>query len=408
MSRVKRKITEISVYEFFMCMFVITIHLLSEGVDVFPRWSASSVIFSSLTRIISFAVPGFITTSAIKLFYKYHNRRFGYPKFLLDRFLKVYIPYVVAVCIYYAVFVFGLTLDEYKSFSWSQLGGYIWSGNISAQFYFVILIIQFYILMPVWRLISKVKNPVFSAIIIAVSFVITVLSRMYFPQAAAALMEVIGKIDIGEFKILSLSISNPLKGYTVSPEGLLSLAAYTNKSFTSYLVFWICGMYIGINYDDFSEKIRDGKKALYAGWLIFAVVHCVLSYLKLCGLSRYTCEPLIVVLFCVFSIFGFYIYINHLTTNLENMGRGFLTSIAGASYEIYLIHCLIITVVTYYLKQADVDSVMVRFWITAGITYVLSIIFCVLESTIYTNLRMRYRRRSTANARKSARRKRYL
>ena len=106
MSGVKRKITEISVYEFYMCMFVITIHLLSDGVDNFARWSAESIIFSSLTRIISFAVPGFIFTSAIKLFYKYSDRKFSYPKFLFDRFLKVYIPYVIAVCIYYLVYVF--------------------------------------------------------------------------------------------------------------------------------------------------------------------------------------------------------------------------------------------------------------------------------------------------------------
>lgn len=97
-----------------------------------------------------------------------------------------------------------------------------------------------------------------------------------------------------------------------------------------------------------------------------------------------------------------------MTTNLEKMGRGFLTSIAGASYEIYLIHCLVITVVTYYLKQADVESAMTRFWITAGITYLFSIIFCVLESTLYTNIKLKHRKRSAANARKSARRKRYL
>ena len=65
-------------------------------------------------------------------------------------------------------------------------------------------------------------------------------------------------------------------------------------------------------------------------------------------------------------------------------------------------------VVAYYLKQADIDSTMTRFWITAVITYTFSIIFCVLESTLYMNLKLKYRRRSAANARKSARRKPYL
>ena len=58
MSGVKRKITEISVYEFYMCMFVITIHLLSDGVDNFARWSAESVIFSSLHEDYKLCGPG--------------------------------------------------------------------------------------------------------------------------------------------------------------------------------------------------------------------------------------------------------------------------------------------------------------------------------------------------------------
>lgn len=409
MSGVKRKITEISVYEFYMCMFVITIHLLSDGVDNFARWSAESIIFSSLTRIISFAVPGFIFTSAIKLFYKYSDRKFSYPKFLFDRFLKVYIPYVIAVCIYYIVYVFVLTLDEYPSFNWTQLGSYIWSGNISAQFYFVILIVQFYLLMPIWRLLSKLKSVPSLAVVIAAALALTILSRMYFPQAAAAILEQLGKIEIPNIKLFSsFTLFNPLSGYSAGIEQVQALAAYTNKSFSSYLVFWICGMYIGLNYDAFSEKIKSGKLVIYIGWLVFAVAHCVLSYLRFCGVIRYTFEPTIVVLFCIFSIFGFLIYIDRVTFNLESRGKGFLTSIAGASYEIYLIHCLVIMVVTYYLKQADIDSTMTRFWITAVITYTFSIIFCVLESTLYMNLKLKYRRRSAANARKSARRKRYL
>ena len=95
----KRKITEISIYEFFMCMFVITIHLMSEGVDNFTRWSASSITFMTITKLITFAVPGFVFTSAIKLFYNLGDKKLKYPKFLLGRFLKVYLPYMIAVAI---------------------------------------------------------------------------------------------------------------------------------------------------------------------------------------------------------------------------------------------------------------------------------------------------------------------
>ena len=189
---------------------------------------------------------------------------------------------------------------------------------------------------------------------------------------------------------------------------LIELARYTNKFFTSYLVFWVAGMYIGINYDDFSENIVSSKPVIYIGWLVLAVAHCILSYMQFCNLIKYSFEPVIVVLFCLFSIFGFYIYINNLTISLEKMGKNFLTSIANASYDIYLIHPLVITLMNYYLGHIELEGTMQRFWITAAVTYSFSIIFCVLETTIKTNIKLAHKRRSTEKARKSARRKRYL
>lgn len=395
----KRKITEISVFEFFICMFVILIHLLSEGTDVFPKWSGLSVVFFSLTKLMTFAVPGFVFTSAIKQFYKYGGRKFNYPKFLLGRFLKVYIPYVVAVCIYYAVFVYVLDLDGFDSFDFRQLLGFILRGDISAQFYFVILIVQFYVLMPLWILMGKSESNVLGISLIAVSLLITILSRMFFVQASSGIVTFLSG--------LKLPFANPFAGMDTT-QIKLTLGGYTNKVFTSYLVFWVAGMYIGMNYDKFAELVQESRPVIYIGWLVLALSHCILSYMQFAGLIRYSFEPVIVVFFCLFSIFGFYLYADGLTVSLEKMGKGVLTSIAGASYDIYLIHCLIITIVYYYLGHIEVESTLQRFWTAAGITYGFSIIFCGIESTIRTNIRLGMNRRSAARARKAARRKRYL
>ena len=126
------------------------------------------------------------------------------------------------------------------------------------------------------------------------------------------------------------------------------------------------------------------------------------------GLIRYTYEPVVVVMFCLFSIFGFFIYTENLTMSLEKMGKGFLTSISNASYEIYLIHCLIITVIYYYMGHIEIENTMQRFLIATVVTYVTSIIFCVLQSTLQNNIRLKYRRYSAERARKASRRKRYL
>ncbi len=383
----KRKITEISVYEFFMCMFVISIHLLSEGVDFFPKWSVSSVIFKTLTTLMTFAVPGFVFTSAVKLFYKYSARSFKYGKFLLGRFLKIYVPYILAVVVYYIVFVYALNLDGYEKFDIKQLLSFVLSGNISAQFYFVVLIVQFYILMPLWIGISRIKSKTGLISVITICFVITAVSRMFLPQIMSALCESLNIVD----KI-----------------GIADFSSYTNKTFTSYLIFWVMGVYTGLNYDEFSERITESKAVVYIGWFILAVAHCILSYMFFAGYIKYSLSPFMVILFCLFSMLGFYIYSRDLTFSLEKMGKGFLTSIASASYDIYLMHCLVITVVLYYLGHIEIENTLQRFFITAGITFGFSIIFCGIAASVKENIKKGRKRRLTAKSRKIARRKRYL
>ena len=361
----KRKITEVSVFEFFLCMFVILIHLLSEGIDTFPKWSFWSVLFSSLTRITTFAVPGFVFTSSLKLFYKYGDvKRFSYFRFIKDRFIKICCPYLFWVAIYYVVFVWGINIYE---FDWEQLLGFVISGNISAQFYFVILILQFYLLMPIWLASSRFDSKSTMITLLIITFILTIFFRMYFPYSAGI-----------------------------------------HKIFPSYLVFWFLGMYVGLNYENFEKFLSKSKLVIYISWLILAVLHCVLSYMQFGGLIKYTFSPIIVVVFCLFSIFGFYSYARELTLSLESRGKGLLTSISQASYDIYLIHCLIIIVTTHLLTEMEIEKTLLRFGITAFITYVLSVIFCVLQATIYANFKAKRQRNSAARARKAARRKRYL
>ena len=361
----KRKITEVSVFEFFLCMFVILIHLFSEGVDTLPKWSFWSVLFSSITRLATFAVPGFIFTSGLKLFYKYgESRHFPYPKFLWDRLKKICFPYWVAIIVYYLVLSFGIGIYE---FHWDDLWHFLITGDISAQFYFVILILQFYLLMPIWIYLSRVKNKVFGSILLAVSLVLTVFFRMNFPYTAVI-----------------------------------------HKIFPAYLFFWILGMYVGLHYEAFEKFLIKGKPFLYGGWLLTAVAHCVLSYMQFAGVMVYGFSPIIMVLFCSFSIFGFYAYIRELTISLESRGKGLLTSISQASYDIYLWHCLIIIVMNWLMTKMEIDQILKRFVINCLTTYSISIIFCVLYSTIYANIRAKYLRASATRARKIARRKRYL
>lgn len=360
----KRKITEVSVFEFFLCMFVILIHLLSEGVNVFPKWSVLSIVFYTVTRLTTFAVPAFIFTSALKLFYKFSERKFSYIPFLLDRIRKIYLPYIIMVIIYYVVYIYAFHIYEFNPVS---LIKYILNGDLSAQFYFIVLIMQFYLLMPVWILLSKNKNKTFSLIVVIISVVCSIAVRM-----------------------------------------ILSGADYTHKIFPSYLVFWVLGMYAGMYYNEFIRFLSRSRLMVYAGWLVFAILHCVTSYMEYGGVINNSLSAAFVIFFCLFSTFGFYQYAYGLTESLESRGKGFFISISGASYNIYLIHCLIITSAQEILTNVGVEDVMIRFIITAIATYALSIIICVLWATLHNNIKQSLARSSARRTRKKAARKRYL
>ncbi len=360
----KRKITEVSVFEFFLCMFVILIHLLSEGVNVFPKWSVQSIVFFTVTRLTTFAVPAFIFTSALKLFYKFSERKFSYIPFLLDRIRKIYLPYIIMVIIYYVVFIYAFHIYEFNPVS---LIKYILNGDLSAQFYFIVLIMQFYLLMPVWILLSKQKNKLFNFIIIILSVIFSVAARM---------------IWAGE--------------------------DYTHKIFPSYLVFWVLGMYAGMYYNEFIRFLSRSRLMVYAGWLVFAILHSVTSYMEYGGVINNSLSAVFVVFFCLFSTFGFYQYAYGLTESLESRGKGFFISISGASYYIYLLHCLIITSAQEILNYVGLQEAMIRFIITAVVTYALSIVSCVLWATAHNNIKQSFARSSARRSRKKAARKRYL
>ena len=360
----KRKITEVSVFEFFLCMFVILIHLLSEGANVFPKWSVLSIVFHTVTRLTTFAVPAFIFTSALKLFYKFSERKFSYFPFLIDRIRKIYLPYIIMVIIYYVVFIYAFHIYDFNPVSLIE---YILDGDLSAQFYFVILIMQFYLLMPLWILMSKNRSRIFNTIIVLISIICSIAFRT-----------------------------------------IMESSDYSHKVFPSYLVFWVLGMYAGVYYNDFIKLLSRHRLIIYAGWLIFAVLHCVTSYMEYGGVINNTFSNVYIIFFCLFSTFGFYKYAYGITQSLESRGKGFFISISGASYSIYLVHCLIITSAYEILNEMSILDTMTRFIITAIVTYSLSIIFCVITATLFRNFRASLQRSSARRARKKSARKRYL
>lgn len=136
------------------CLLVILIHVLSIGISsVTPSsWQAAVIYFP--WRLAAFVVPMFLYTGAVKMALHFMDRELtlgSYLRYMLQRIQKIYLPYVLWVVIYYACFLrIGYVRGEGREFF-----SYLLLGNLSSPFYYIVIVMQFYLLMPFWLWMVK-------------------------------------------------------------------------------------------------------------------------------------------------------------------------------------------------------------------------------------------------------------
>lgn len=143
----RKRIPEISFLNILLCVLVVFIHSSSEPVSSLDKSTLSWAICFIPWRLSAFAVQGFLLLSGVKLFLGQSKSQTSYPAFIAKRFRTVFLPYALWVVVYYIYF---LRL-RYFDFSLIDLASYIVKGDLVGHFYFVIAIMQFYLLMPLWR-----------------------------------------------------------------------------------------------------------------------------------------------------------------------------------------------------------------------------------------------------------------
>ena len=137
----REKLAELDCFNAVACLLVMLIHVLSAAVSSLDKgsWQAAAVYLPS--RLAAFAVPGFLFCGAVKLGLRLRKEDGGpaYGPYILGRVRKIYLPYVAAVVVYYIV----LTSIDYVTPSWRGFASYLWLGNLSSQFYYIIITMQF-------------------------------------------------------------------------------------------------------------------------------------------------------------------------------------------------------------------------------------------------------------------------
>lgn len=295
------------------CLLVIMIHVLSFAIVDLDKQSWQFAIIFFPWQISAFVVPAFLFCGATKLSMQINSDQVPpYTVYVKARTKKVYIPYVFATIIYFAVFsCLGFIEGSLKS-----LLGYLLLGNISAPLYYIIITMQFYLLFPIWKQVVLYVPP-------------------YIGIPSAAMLS-----------LLMLRASSAISQFGF-------VLPYTDRMFPTYLYYWIIGLYVGRSYDDVCKALLERRKMVGAS-VSLVCVFSIISYIQYTE-NIYLYDTGCLKLFSdVISIFALLTICLRISNSDCKWLKNAIRQIHSASFFVYLYHCLFLEVGTVALKRSGV------------------------------------------------------
>lgn len=324
------KLYELDYMRFIACFAVMIVHITATGITEYIHGSFPYTLMLLINRSIKFTTPVFILLSGVTSFYSYgyKNREFKYMEFLKKRLSKVVVAYLVWCIIYYAAYIYlGYYTIDIKFFVKRVL-----LGTMSYHLYFVIIIIQMYIVGPVFYFMlkntdKKVKMLIFAGIITYLC---------------------------AEFIRFNLS----------------------DRLFLKYMVFYMLGIYITMEYNNFLIWIKKNKVFIILGYIIMSIIYTVVSYYDS---VIYT---FIWFLFSSISLFFVYLIGLFLKDILKNI-YSFIKVFGQSSYYIYLMHPLVLTIMILYAENnflSVTNKIILYIFTVIPITVIFCLTFTVIRN----------------------------
>ncbi len=328
----KDKLHELDYMRFIACFAVMIVHITATGVEEYIHGSFPYVLMLIVNRSIKFTTPVFILLSGVTSFYSYgyKNREFKYIEFLKKRLSKVLIAYFVWCVIYYAAYIYlGYYTIDTKFFLNRVL-----QGTMSYHLYFVIIIVQMYIVGPIFYFL--LKNSEKKVTILIIAGIITYLCA--------------------EFIRFDLS----------------------DRLFLKYMVFYMVGIYITLEYNKFFAWINKNKLFIFSGYIMMSIIYTVCSY--------YNSVATTLAWFLFSTISLFFVYLTGLLMKdvFKNI-YAFIKLFGQSSYYIYLMHPLILTIMIIYAENnflSVTNKILLYTFTVIPITVISCLTFTVVKNKI--------------------------
>lgn len=276
-----------------------------------------------MSRAVTFVVPAFIISAAIKQFRRYKNEDLDYIAFIKGRLKRIYLPFLLWVAAYYLYFVFRL---RYFPFDFGELLSYLVLGNIAAPFYFVILIMQFYIILPISLFALKRVKPICAVLVTAA---------------------------------VGLAVQYLLKNFK-----------YADRIFICYLVYWCVGGFIGLNYDSFVKYVSRRRIPLVISGAAVTFLYCLMAYATFLGIYSSFLTEAVKLVFGIIASFS-------LLSLMPRKHFAVLDRFSEVTYHVYLVHSLFIFEINHIMTVLGINSISLRLLIRAVFTYILSFSVCI-------------------------------
>ena len=313
----KERLTEIEYLRAIACFSVILVHITAGYLFLDTTGTVSKILLLILNRALTYVVPAFIFISGLVLSYNYQDKTVDYFKFIKKRIKNIAVPYFCWTAIFYLIFIQQRIYKVSFAFFLEKL----FLGDMVYHLYFVVIIIQFYLLFGVFNRLFKKYNPLFLLVLMVILNVLF-MKYVYF--------------------------------------------RYVDRFFMQYLCFFALGCYFAGNYQQIKKKIYRYKYILAISYLAMSLLIAQRFYehVILQNAGNAFLDNLLWLLFSFIAIL-FYFCLALLLAS-SNLGRfkSFLQKVSVSSYDIYLGHPLMLMVAQKIITYHLVPSTTINFLLT--------------------------------------------
>ncbi|MEG0152064.1 MAG: acyltransferase [Cellulosilyticaceae bacterium] len=350
---IKKRIEEVDILRGLAFLAVVLQHSLASFIYEPNVNTYEGIISAFILNSLRFAVPIFVFMTGFSLYYT--DKGVGYFEFILKRFKQIVIPYMLWTLVYDILmfFIMGKFDLSFKDIVY-QYFNYVLTGTGFYHLWYMAMIIQFYIVFPLFKIFIN-KNR---------SFIVNTISLIVFFIAHIGILYWYNFYAGAQF---------------ASATGILKvILQYSDRIFIVWMFYFVFGAYFSIYYDKLKSIFIKLKYLWFGGFIISIgyIMYLMISSSSYNKTGGYVINhaigapvnmPMLPLL--IFSILSIYI----ISLKLLNYKLSKYILIVGKySFGAYLAHALVL-----HYVNIGVKYIIPGFFLKIGVSFILGSVISV-------------------------------